>query len=168
AAVWVLRADAEDRRYVIAFANLTEEPGVSIEGTGFTGADVRQSLALASRKLPVELIFYDNQRDNARAIANADDAIARKVDLYILYHRDAATNAIIAARLKAAKIPLLAVNYPAPGAPLYTIDNRAAGRIAGDALGQFSLRAWKGLPTVAVVIGPVASTSDGVAERVQG
>ena len=79
--VVALGSDAADRRYVIAFANLTEEPGVTIEGTGFTGAEVRQSFALASRKLPVDLVFYDNQRDKARAIANAATAVARNVDL---------------------------------------------------------------------------------------
>jgi ABC-type sugar transport system substrate-binding protein len=163
-----LRAEAEDRQYVIAFANLTEEPGVPIEGTGFTGPEVRQSFALAARKLPIDMVFYDNQRDNARALANAEDAIARKVDLYILYHRDAVTNAAIADRLKAANIPLLALNYPAPGAPLYTIDNHLAGHIGGDALGQYSLQFWKGLPTIAVVIGSLGSTSDGVHDRVQG
>ena len=30
-------ATAQERRYTVAFANLTEEPCVTIEGTGFTG-----------------------------------------------------------------------------------------------------------------------------------
>ena len=75
----------------MAFANLTEEPGVTLEGTGFTGREVRESFTLAARRYPIDLVVYDNQRDDARALANAEDAIARKVDLYILYHRDPAT-----------------------------------------------------------------------------
>ncbi len=76
-----------ERQYVVAFANLTEEPGVTVEGTGFTGRDIRESFALAARAHPVEMVYYDNQRDDARALQNADAAIARKVDLYIQYHQ---------------------------------------------------------------------------------
>jgi len=157
------RAAAPARRYTIAFANLTEEPGVSIEGTGFTGADVRQSFILAARTLPVDLVFYDNHGDNARAIANADEAIARKVDLYIQYHHGPA-NATVAQKLKAAGIPVIAINEAVPGAPLYSLDNAMAGRIAGDALAQFAARAWAGQQTIAVVVGRVSTNT----ERVQG
>ncbi len=75
------------RRWVVAFANATEQPGVTLEGTGFTGAEVHGSFDLAVRQYPIDLVFYDNQRDDARAVANAEAAIARKVDLYIQYHR---------------------------------------------------------------------------------
>jgi len=157
-------AAAPERRYVVAFANATEEPGVSVEGTGFTGADIRESFILAARTLPIDLVFYDNRGDDARAIANAEAAIARKVDLYVQYHRGAAGNAGAAQKLKAAGISVLAVNEAVPGAPLYGLDNAAAGRIAGDALAQFAVRTWAGQPTVAAVIGRVSTNS----ERVQG
>src|SRR5678815_2899499 len=157
-------AAATERRYTVAFANATEEPGVSVEGAGFTGAEIRQSFLLAARTLPIDLVFYDNHMDDARAVANAEAAIARKVDLYVQYHRGGAANAAVAQKLKAAGIPLLAVNGPVPGAPLYSLDNLAAGRIAGDALGQFAARSWAGQPTAAVVIGRLSTNPD----RVQG
>jgi len=156
------------RRWTIAFANLTEESGVTLEGTGFTGAEVRESFNLAARLYPVDLIFYDNRRDDARAVANAEAAVARKVDLYIQYHAGAAANATVARTLKAAGIPVLAVNDPVPGAPLYGLDNAAAGRLAGEALAQFAARAWAGQPTVAVVVGRVAAAAERVPERVRG
>jgi len=155
------------RQYVVAFANLTEEPGVTLEGTGFTGREIRESFVLAARAYPVEMVFYDNQRDDARALQNADAAIARKVDLYIQYHAGAA-NAAIAEKLKAAGIKVLALNYPVPGAPLYTVDNLAAGRVAGQALAQFALRSWRGQPMAAVVVGDISATADRVPERVKG
>ena len=155
------------RRYVVAFANLTEEPGVMVEGTGFTGREIRESFVLAARAHPIEMVFYDNQRDDARAVANAEAAIARKVDLYIQYHRGTA-NVAVAEKLRAAGISLLAVNYPITGAPLYTADNVAAGRLAGEALAQFAVRSWRGQPMLAVVIGNLSATSDRVPERARG
>ena len=159
---------AQERRWVVAFANVTEEPGVTLEGTGFTGRDVRASFELAARRFPVDLVYYDNQRDRARTLANAEAAVARRVDLFIEYSRDAAATAEIADRLRAARIPILAVNGPVPGAPLYTVDNLAAGRIAGDALGQFALRSWRGRSTLGVLIGDLGAQALGVPERAQG
>ena len=150
------------RRWVVAFANLTEEPGATLEGTGFTGPEVRESFALAARSYPIDLVFYDNHRDDARAVANAEAAIARRVDLYVQYHRGAAANATVAQKLKAAGIPVLAINEPVPGAPLYALDNAGAGRMAGEALAQFATRTWSGQPTVAVVIGRVSAAAEGV------
>jgi ribose transport system substrate-binding protein len=164
---WGLAPAGAQRQYVVAFANLTEEPGVTVEGTGFTGREIRESFVLAARAHPIEMVFYDNQRDDARALQNADAAIARKVDLYIEYHRGTAS-AAIGEKLKAAGIRVLAVNYPVPGAPLYTIDNLAAGRVAGEALAQFALRSWRGQPTTAAVIGNVSATADRVPERSKG
>jgi ribose transport system substrate-binding protein len=162
-----LEAAAAQRQYVVAFANLTEEPGVTVEGTGFTGREIRESFVLAARAHPVEMVFYDNRRDDARALQNADAAIARKIDLYIQYHQGAA-NAAIAEKLKAAGVKVLALNHPVPGAPLYTVDNLAAGRVAGQALAQFALRSWRGQPTAAVIAGNLSDAADRVPERAQG
>src|SRR2546428_6011828 len=78
--------------------------------------------------MPVEMVFYDTERNSRRAVANAEAAVARRVDLYIQYHADAAANSIVADRLRAAGIRILAVNYRVADAPLYTADNLEAGR----------------------------------------
>ena len=161
-------AVGQERRYTIAFANLTEEPGVTFEGTGFTGGRVRSSFALAARKLPVDLVFYDNQRDATKAQANAEDAVARKVNLYIQYFAGLDANAAIAAQLKAAGIPMLAVNYPVPGAPLYTADNSPRDASRGGAR-RSSPRARGGASRRSrSSCGPVEAKADRVPERVQG
>ena len=49
-------ANAEARRFRVAFANLNEEPGTPIEGLGFSGAEIRRSFELASRSLPLGAI----------------------------------------------------------------------------------------------------------------
>jgi ribose transport system substrate-binding protein len=161
-------AVAQERRYTVAFANLTEEPGKTLEGTGFTGREVRESFVLAGRRYPIDLVFYDNQRDPAKALANAEDAAGRKVNLYIQYFDDAATNVKVGQRLRAAGIGVLAINTPVPEAPLYTIDNRAAGRIAGEALSDYGAKNWRGQPTIGVVIGNLRAQESRVPDRAQG
>jgi len=61
-------ARAEPRRFRVAFANLNEEPGARIDGLGFTGAEVRRSFELASRALPLDIIYYDNGGDAEKAL----------------------------------------------------------------------------------------------------
>src|SRR6516164_8400956 len=132
---------AADRRFRIALANLDETPGVTLEGLGFTGADVRNSFELAARTRPVEMVYFDNAGDPARAIANAEAAIAAKVDLLV---------------------------EPLPGAPLYGPDNRGAGRIAGQALGAFARENWPGEQVLGVLIGDLAAPGAAIKDRVQG
>src|SRR2546427_60361 len=166
--LWALTPAAQERSWVVAFANLTEEPGVTLEGTGFTGRDVHEGFALAARQWPIDLVFYDNRRDPQRALANCEDAIGRKVDLYIQYNADAGANTAVGRQLRAAGIPVLAANCPVPGAPLYTLDNRAAGRIAGEALADFGQRVWRGKALLGVLIGHLSPAEEGASQRAQG
>src|SRR6516225_7275387 len=161
-------ARAEPQRFKIALANLDETPGVTLEGLGFTGADVRNSFELAARTLPVDMLYFDNAGDPARAIANAEAAIGAKVDLLIEYNADVDANAEIARRLAAASIPALALVDPLPGARLYGPDNRAAGQIAGRALGDFAVETWPDAQVLGVLIGDLADPGSAVSDRVQG
>jgi ABC-type sugar transport system substrate-binding protein len=159
---------AQQRRFRVAFANQNEEAGIRLDGLGFTGIDVRRSFELATRTMPVEVIYYDNAGDGEKALANADDAIERKVELFISYNADLEANAEIGHRLRTARIRTLAVNYPVPGAPLYTADNLAAGGIAGQALGEFGRQNWSGQSVVAVIVGDLGDVRPLMADRIQG
>jgi ribose transport system substrate-binding protein len=159
---------AETRRYRIAFANLDETPGVTLEGLGFTGLDVRRSFELAARTLPVEMVYFDNTGDPARAVENAKAAVAQRVDLLIEYNADGESNAEIARRLADIGIPVLALVHSVPGAPLYGPDDRAAGRIAGRALGAFAQENWPGEQVLGVLVGDLADTSPAIADRARG
>src|ERR1700732_4015161 len=161
-------ARAEGQRFRIALANLDETPGVTLEGLGFTGTELRRSFELAARTLPVDMLYFDNAGDPARAVANAEAAIAAPVDLLIEYNGDADANAEIASALAAASIPALALVDPLPGAPLYGPDNRVAGRIAGRALGAFAVEGWPGEQVLGVLIGDLADPGPAISDRVQG
>jgi ribose transport system substrate-binding protein len=169
AAVLAPVARADEREPIsVAFANLSEDLGVRLEGTGFIGAEVRESFALAARRRPVELVFYDNALDRAKALANVRDAVERRVDVYVHYGWDSAVNAEIGGLLTAARIPALAINQPMPGAPLYTCDNVAAGRIAGEALARHAAENWRDRPVEVVIIGPPADTLNRIGDRIAG
>jgi len=161
-------ASAGPQRFRVAFANLNEEPGTRIDGLGFTGSEIRRSFELASRSLPVDMTYYDNGGDGNKALGNAKDAVASKVDLLIEYNSDARANVEIGRMLETARIPLLAVNYSVPGAPLYTADNIGAGRIAGQALGKFAKENWPDQTVVAAILGDVSDPSAAVTARIQG
>jgi len=162
------RAVAQERRFTIGFANLTDDPGARIEGLGFTGEDVRSSFVLGARGLPIDLVLYDNARERAKSIANAEDAVRRKVDLYIQYCDDQAANEQVAQRLAAARIPVLAVNAPVGNAPLYAADNHEAGRLAGDALGRFALTTWRERLLAAAILGAVNDPAKAIQARIAG
>jgi ABC-type sugar transport system substrate-binding protein len=164
-----VRARADETGTVtVAFANLSEDPSVRLEGTGFAGAEVRESFSLAARRRPIELVFYDNALDRTKAVANAQDAIRRRVDVYIHYGWDNAVNTEIGRLLAAAKIPVLAIGRPVPGAPLYTADNAAAGRIAGEALARHATDNWRDRATDVVIIGPPTDAMNRMDERIAG
>jgi ribose transport system substrate-binding protein len=161
-------ASAQARRYRIGLANLDETPGVTLEGLGFTGADLRRSFELAARTLPIDMVYFDNAGEGARAIGNAEAAVAAKVDLLIEYNADAEANAEIARRLAAAGVAAIALIDPMPRAPLYGPDNLAAGRIAGRALAAFASETWPGEEVLGVIIGDLADPGPAISERLHG
>jgi ribose transport system substrate-binding protein len=164
---------AQQRPFRIAFANLNEDPNARLEGLGFTGLDVRRSFQLAARTLPVDMLYYDNGGDDAKALANVAAAIDDKADLVIEYNSNASANAEIGRRLKAAGVPVLAINYSVPDAPLYGADNFLAGRIAGKALGDYAKQNWADETLVAAIVGdldeagPAAERARGIAEALR-
>ena len=145
------------RQWRIGFANLTENPAERLEGLGFTGAEVRASWVYAARGQPVELVFFDNDHNRDKALINAAAAVRQDLDLYVQYCADEMANAEIGEQFRAAGIPVLAVNYPVPGAPLYSADDALAGRIAGTALAKFALDTWPEQRVIAAVLGEVRS-----------
>jgi ribose transport system substrate-binding protein len=156
------------RRWRIGVANPTLDPAERLLGLGFSGAEIRASWVYAARGQPVDLVFFDNEGSREKALANAAEAVRQGLDLYAQYCADAAANAEIADRMRRAGIPVLAVNHAVPGAPLYTADDRLAGRIAGDALAKFALDTWPDRRVVAVILGDVGNPAARASERAEG
>ncbi len=169
AAALATRARADEARApLVVFANVTDDPSVRLEGTGFTGADVRNGFLLAARRKPMDLLVLDNAMDRTRAVANARDAIVRRADVYIQYGWDDAVNAEVGRLLADAEIPVLAVGRPVPGAPLYAADDQAAGRIAGEALARYAGASWADRTVGAIIVGATPDTTNRLEERIAG
>ena len=121
--------------YKIGFANLTERMPFAVQ--------VRLGLeeAVTSQK-NVELLMRDNDLDRRRALENVDWFIERQVDLVIEYQIDAEAGNIIMERFRQAKIPVIVVDIPLPGAIFFGADNYRAGHLAGEGLGRWIQAHW--------------------------
>ena len=156
-------AGPQERRYTVAFANLTEEPGVTLEGTGLhRAATSARASTLAARRYPIDLVFYDNQRDDARALRQCRrrDRQARG-SLHPVPpgsrdecgHRGEARSA----RHSGHRGQLLRGR----DARSTRSTTRAAGRMAGEALGDFAARNWRAQNKLVAVVGPLGAQADG-------
>jgi len=101
-------------------------------------------------------------------VPSEKDLISKVTIKKVEYVDDQATNDEVARRLAAARIPVLAVNFPVGNAPLYAADNREAGRLAGDALGKFALTTWRGRLLAAAILGATKDPSKTIQDRIAG
>lgn len=106
--------------------------------------DVTDSVRRAAVSSDVELIELDNQYSARIAIRNAEKLVRERVDLAIQVqiHEDVAPS--ISAQFAEAGIPVIAVDIPQPGATFFGGNNYLAGRIGGQALARYALKAWDG------------------------
>jgi hypothetical protein len=157
-------AAATERRYTVAFANATEEPGVSVEGTGFTGAEIRQSFVLAARTLPIDLGLLRQPRRRCarhRECRGRDRAQGRSLRAvpprqHGKCHRGA--------KAEGRRHPGAGGQRAGTGRAALQPRQRGGRAHRRRCAAQFARRTWAGQPTFAVVIGRVSTNT----ERVQG
>jgi len=129
---------APDKIYTIGFCNLCDKHA-------FAGV-VREGLERAAAAHPnLRLICRDNDFDTDRAMANAREFAAAKVDLGIIYHLDERANPLIANILLREGIPVITVDIPiAPWITFFGVNNEEAGRLIGAELGRWIKQHWDG------------------------
>jgi len=115
--------------------------------------EVTASLEQAADGEGVDLVVTDNRNSARTAMANADLLIKRKVDLVIEHQPDEHVAGLLSARFLAAGIPFIAINVPHPGATYFGPNNYRAGLLAGQHLGQWAIRHWRGAPQEVILIG---------------
>ena len=135
---------AEEKKWVIGFANIAEEVELQIV--------VRDGMVAAAEELGVELVLANNEYDGAKAVRNADDMITKGVDGFIEFNIDESVGPVIMEKMNEAGIPVIAVDIPMEGAAFFGANNVVAGEVAGVRLGEVSQERWGGEPDCLLLV----------------
>ena len=114
---------------------------------------VSQSVTAAAAAAGVELLVLDNRYDPDVAVRNAEEFVARRVDLVLEFQVEEVVAPRIAHIFKKAEIPLIAIDVPHPNATYFGVDNFEAGYEVGTILAQHAKLKWKGKVERVVGIG---------------
>ncbi|RXH55235.1 substrate-binding domain-containing protein [Granulicella sibirica] len=106
--------------------------------------EVTESLKEAAANVGVDLVILDNCYDAATAIRNAEEFVRSRVDLVIEFQVEQEVAPVIADKIAAAKIPMIAIDIPHPHATYFGVDNYRVGFEAGEALAAHSVKNWGG------------------------
>ncbi|HEY9054225.1 MAG TPA: sugar ABC transporter substrate-binding protein [Rectinemataceae bacterium] len=145
------------KRIKIGFANINER-------SAFTKM-VRNGIEAEAKKRGWDIVSVDNASDGATAVRNADDLITQKIDYMIEFNVDGSVAPVIMEKFNAAKIPVIAVDIPHPGAVYFGADNVKAGTLGGEFAGDWINKNWKGQVDYVVLLAQAMSGAT-VAPRV--
>jgi ribose transport system substrate-binding protein len=136
---------------------------------------VAQSVTAAAAASGVELLMLDNRYDPAVAVRNAEEFVAKRVDLVLEFQVEEAAAPRVAHIFKKADIPLVAIDVPHPNATYFGVDNFEVGYEAASILANYAQRKWKGKVDRVVGVGfseagsfvqnRITGAFDGIRER---
>ncbi len=106
--------------------------------------DVAASLQAAAAREHVDLITVNNRYSAKQALINADQLIKERVSLVLEFQTYERVAPVVAAKFLEARIPVIAMEIPHPGATYFGANNYQAGLIGGRALGRWAKENWNG------------------------
>lgn len=106
--------------------------------------EVHSGLVRAAERAQVELVVVNNRYQPKIALKNARMLIREGVDLVIEFQTDESVAPAIAAAYHEARIPMIAIDIPHPGATYFGANNYEAGLIAGRHLARWAKQHWSG------------------------
>jgi ribose transport system substrate-binding protein len=137
---------------------------------------VAHSVTAAAAASGVELVVLDNRYDPDIAIQNAEELVAKRVDLVLEFQVEEAVAPRIAHIFKRAEIPLIAIDVPHPNSTYFGVDNFEAGYEMGALLAQHAQVKWNGNVDRVIGVGFIEAGSfvqsrisgalDGIRERI--
>jgi ribose transport system substrate-binding protein len=131
-----LSASNSPSQYRIGYASQSEEFSFS--------RLVSESIRSSCYEAGFDLLVLSNRYSPKIAVRNAEIFVREHVDLVIEFQTDQQSASIVGSKLVEAKIPMIAIEIPHPGAFYYGADNYRAGLIGGRALAHACLQRWKG------------------------
>ena len=126
-----------------------------------------QSVTAAAAASGVELLVLDNRYDPDVAVRNAEEFVAKRVDLVLEFQVEEHVAPRVSHIFKKADIPLVAIDVPHPNATYFGVDNFECGLEAGSLLAQHALRKWKGKVDWVLGVG-LAEAGSFVQSRITG
>ena len=132
------------KRYRVGFATR----GVD---TSFSRA-VSDSVQRAAEEAGADLVVMNSHRSPRTALRNAEALVRERVDLVIEFQSHERVAPQIASRFLAAKIPVIAIEIPHPGATFFGGNNHQAGVIGGRGMARWVKQHWKGLAESVLLI----------------
>ena len=130
------RLVSRPRRLCFGFAVQSAEMPFSVA--------VAQSVTEAAAASGVELLILDNRYDPDIAVQNAEEFVAKRVDLVLEFQVEEVVAPRIAHIFKKADIPLIAIDVPHPNSTYFGVDNFEAGHEVGALLASHAQTKWKG------------------------
>ena len=106
-----------------------------------------QGLVRAAERAQIELIVVDNRYQPKVALKNAELLIREGVDLVVEFQTDESVAPAIASAYHQARIPMIAIDIPHPGATYFGANNYEAGLLAGRQLARWAKQHWGGTST---------------------
>ena len=106
--------------------------------------EVSESLRRTAAREHVHLITVNNRYSAREALRNADLLIREGVDLVLEFQTYERVAPIISSKFLEARIPVIAIEIPHPGATFFGANNYQAGLIGGRALGKWTKDHWDG------------------------
>ena len=147
------------RRFRIGYADQDRSSSFSRQVIG--------GLVRACEEAQIELIMLDNRRDAKVAVRNAEQLIREHVDLAIEFQINESAAPEVAARFQSARIPLIAVDVPHPGATYFGADHHLAGLLGGRCLGHYAAHEWQGSVDIILLL-DIARAGPMLRTRVDG
>jgi ribose transport system substrate-binding protein len=129
-------AFAQAKKMRVAFANYNDEASF--------GALVLRGMQNAAKAHPeLEVLYYDNKQDGARAVENARTIATVKPDVFIEYNSIVPqVNPQIARIMKDAGIPVLSIQVRVPETPVYAVDNTLSGYESARGVAMAAKERW--------------------------
>lgn len=138
-------AFAQDKIAIVFANDNDEDPFASTVAKGVRDA--------AAQRPDLDVKLLNNGNDPQKAVENARAVVSMNPAVFIEYNVHAASNKQVGRILKEAGIPVLSIQVPVEGTPLYAVDNTLAGTESGSKLAEAATKRWSGEKPRILIIG---------------
>ena len=138
-------AHAEDRQYFFDFANILE--------SGELFKEFGDGLVAAAETAGVRIKRYNNNNDPQTSVNNARLMLQDKPDLILEYIGIEGIGGSISRMVEQAKVPLVAINVPIPGAYWFNLVNREIGANTAETVVPLAkAKGWTASDTTVLIV----------------